>query len=209
MSPRILLVPMLTYVLACGGALDGSLTDGGGDEGDANPPASGCPSSQPLAGSACGTESIECEYGSDPRWTCNIVTTCQNGAWSSSQAKDGTCPTTSSEGCPASMNDIDVGSKCSPLGLLCNYTSSTSTSFCTCNQLGGPIFVDGGANWSCNVPSMTGCPAVRPRIGTSCAQAGMECDYSICGLPSGLGVVCDPSTSTWAEHMSGLCAGAN
>jgi hypothetical protein len=199
--------------VGCGGDVFGPTGDGGGDtqNGDGGPgPGPDCPSSVPNDGTACMANGVSCEYGGDPRWTCNNVATCANNVWSVATSDKTTCPTTNVLGCPASESSIQPGMACMPLGLSCNYSNASATSFCACIYLGGPIHVDGGngAQWQCT-NLLAGCPAERPRLGSSCTSAALDCDYAVCGAPSGLSVQCDGTTNTWVEGSPSACAQGN
>jgi len=198
---------------ACGGKTDSSPpgTDAGTD-GFVHPtPSLPCPTDQPADGASCTHDGVECEYGSDPRYTCNWVATCSNGMWSSSTSNDAWCPTPQANpaacpatyGQPGACTDSDVGAPC-------QYAEG----WCSCIFVGGPPTPDGGGpdtSWMCfDQATMTsGCPKSRPRLGTACAQGDLECDYSPCGTPSGLAVQCDSSTLTWAQSFGSPCAGAS
>jgi hypothetical protein len=64
----------------------------------------------------------------------------------------------------------------------CYYTEAR----CSCQQVclgacGAPI--DGGPaplTWVCDIPTTTGCPIPRPRLGTSCTVDPLVCDYGGC-----------------------------
>jgi hypothetical protein len=194
--------------MACGGISDNTL-DGGGDSGPG--PGKNCPSSQPKVGDGCNNESLQCEYGSDDRYVCNTILTCNGGTWDSSFS-DPSCPTKNGSSCPATMGQIIQGSACGSVPTTCDYSTSQQTSFCACTFSGGPPIFDGGGpsyTWQCSYGSMTGCPAVRPRLGESCPQPNLNCNYDICGAPTGLSVQCDATTNTWKQGFGDVCAGAN
>ena len=214
MSSRGLLVVSISILLAaCGGKSldddDGGSGDGG-NNGDSSP-GPNCPASQPKEGAICSIGGLQCEYGNDVRSTCNTVFTCDNGGvWTTTTGpSDPTCPTgTNSPSCPASAS-VATGS-CSDMGLACNYSTSSATEFCTCNSMGGPPMLDGGfgASWQCSFGTSTGCPAVRPKIGASCSQPDLDCNYDVCGAPQGLSFQCSSKTGTWIEGFADVCAGA-
>ncbi len=57
--------------------------------------ASACPLTVPAQGLPCAVTAIPCEYGDDPRWSCNTLATCTASGWSVQQ------PTTDpASGCP-------------------------------------------------------------------------------------------------------------
>ncbi len=207
----------LLAVAACGGKTDDAAGDAGnaGDAAadhatpaDAAPlPDHGCPGAQPQEGTACATETLQCEYGNDPRWTCNWVATCAKGRWSVATTNDAWCPTpaTNPAACPATFTAASQGGVCPSAGVPCDYAEG----FCTCLHYGGPPFPDAGQpadTWACNYIPGTDCPAARPRLGEPCAPAGTECDYGVCDLPSGLSVQCDLTTHTWRTGSGSPCA---
>lgn len=211
MTSRSLLVLSMILV-ACGGKSldngDGGNGDDGGNGGDSSP-GPNCPTSVPQEGASCKIDGLECEYGSDPRSTCNTVVTCMGGGWTIPKSDDPTCPTgTNSPSCPASA--AAATGSCSDMGLACNYSTSSSTEFCTCNFMGGPPMQDGGlgATWQCSFGGATGCPALRPKIGASCSQPDLNCNYDVCGAPQGLSFQCSSKTGTWVEGFGDVCAGA-
>jgi len=212
-TSRILFLALGICLAGCGGKSldngDGGNGDDGGNNADSGP-GPNCPVSVPQNASSCAIEGLECEYGSDVRSTCNTVVTCTNGGWTMPKPFDPSCPTqANSSSCPASP--AQATGTCSEMGLACNYSTSSETQFCTCNYMGGPPMLDGGtfASWQCSSGGATGCPAVRPKIGASCAQADLNCDYDVCGAPQGLSFQCSSKTGTWIEGFGDVCAGAN
>ena len=213
MNLRIALGFGLLALAACGGKTDDVVpTDAGHDEGvDAKPlPNPVCPSAVPQDGSSCSHEGVKCEYGSDPRWTCNTIAYCSSGRWSVGTTNDAWCPTPDPNppSCPASFSTAQQGAACSDPGTPCQY----SQGWCTCMWLGGPPIMDGGPEytWECSYgTTSTGCPSARPRLGTPCNMPGTSCDYGVCDQPSGLSVQCDETTHTWTDGFGAPCAGAN
>jgi len=188
---------LFVFLAACGGvALD--VSDGGG--GDSGPLGKSCPKSPPAGNDSCSVDNLECEYGSDPRWTCNTLFRCSRGVWESGNTTDPSCPTQpNSSQCPATQ----------PFGTCTNEPACRyGNTWCACTFLGGPWNVDAGANkkWIC-AQHDPDCPAVRPQIGSPCATPKLSCDYGVCGVPSGSAVRCDENTGTWATNMT-FCAGA-
>jgi len=130
------------------------IPDGGGGGGDGGPgpgPSPYCPQSEPTYGDACSKPNLECEYGSDPRSTCNDLWTCTSSGWAMAKAGDPTCPSTSSPSCPPSLSGVEVGGACGDPGAVCNYSTSSQTEWCVCGFMGGPIMMDGGSQytWQC------------------------------------------------------------
>jgi hypothetical protein len=213
MTSRIASLGVLAFIGGCGGQIDVN-PDGGGNDGgtsdgsvnDATPPGPNCPVQAPNGGSSCMIANIQCEYGSDPRWTCNAVATCTGTAWTIASENGPTCPTTNDQDCPTILGYVQQGAACAPTGTDCNYSTSSTTTFCDCTNLGGPINADGGgAVWTCSAPEPS-CPSARPHLGATCTNPGLECDYGICGVPDGLDVQCDMSTGTWVGSAGGVCA---
>lgn len=198
--------------VACGGkSVDVDVADAGAD-GPAPVPATGCPQVEPGFGGACSKLQLQCEYGGDPRSTCNHVWTCGSTGWETTFGNDPHCPSSNAASCPAQLAGVDVGGACGEAGAICNYSTTGASRWCACMFLGGPIMPDGGDNpytWQCGYPPPSGCPGVRPRLGTPCTEADLECDYSVCGVPSGLSTQCNATTGTWVTGMGSVCGGAN
>lgn len=206
---------LFTFLIACGGKTN-EQTDGGGDDGgqtDGGPqPGPDCPSAVPSEGASCKIDTLQCEYGSDPRSICNTIAVCNNGSWTYFKGGDA-CPTpaTNPPECPATFEQVQVGTQCSLMGDSCNYSTSSATRFCTCSYMGGPVDMDGGfaGTWQCGSPFETGCPTARPHIGAACSQPDQTCNYDVCGAPSGLAFQCNGQTGTWIQGFGDMCAGAN
>jgi hypothetical protein len=210
-SCRALLV-LSILIVGCGGKSldngDGG-NDGDGGNGSDSGPGPNCPTSLPQQGADCAIEGLQCEYGSDVRSTCNTVVTCASGGWTMPQPNDPSCPTVANAPqCPQSA--AAATGSCSNMGLACNYSTSSQTQFCTCEFMGGPPIEDGGTtpSWECSFGTSTGCPAVRPKIGSSCSLPDVNCSYDVCGAPQGLSFQCSSKTGTWIEGMGDVCAGA-
>ncbi len=212
MNPRALLVVGLFALAACGGKQDDPTTGDAGSDGakaDAQPLSPDCPTAQPSDGASCSHDGLSCEYGSDPRYTCNWLATCSSGTWSVSTSNDAYCPTpaTNPSACPATYGAAQQGSACTAVDVPCSYAEG----WCSCVFVGGPPIPDGGGPdsiWMCGGSLSAGCPASRPRIGTPCTASGVMCAYAPCNTPDGLAVACDPSTGTWNTTFGNMCAGA-
>jgi hypothetical protein len=192
-------------VFACGGATIDPLEDSG-EHNDATPGSDAgspyCPSSPPAQGSSCPKPNLWCEYGSDPNLACNITAQCVGGTWQV-QKPYGQCPTPPNpNNCPESFGSVPTGQLCGNLvGTTCEYPQG----FCGCAvPSGGPYPEDASAvaRWVCDSPT-PGCPMPRPKLGTSCNQNGLQCDYSPCDLPSGASLVCQDGA--WENQPYG-CA---
>jgi hypothetical protein len=178
-------VSLALLSLHCGGIVDNG--GDGGTQPDAE--SGGCPSSTPANGSACASSLLLCEYGSNPRWACDTVALCSSSGWQvSPPASD--CPT------PTCPTGVQPGASCDG-AQSCDDSSASRTAFCSCVS-GGPVHSDGGppGSWICTAAA-PGCPAVRPRLGSACAEPNLDCDYGICAGPSGLDVMC--SEGTWIQ----------
>jgi len=181
----------LIALTACGGSTAsggdaghtrdaGHERDSGADSGNTT----GCPTAQPSAGSACESPTLSCEYGSDPAISCDTVMTCEGTAWKQTQAPATSgCSKTNSAACPATFAAATgpMGQSCgAPVS--CYYTEAR----CSCQQVclgacGAPIDVGPAPlTWVCDIPTTTGCPIPRPRLGTSCTVDPLVCDYGGC-----------------------------
>lgn len=214
MTTRSLSLLFVLLAAACGGKAD-VLPDGGGSDSggsDGGPPGPDCPATAPNLGDACSKNGMQCEYGSDIRSTCNTIATCIGGKFDYSFPADPQCPTppVNPSECPATYADALSAGACSTYGTSCDYSTGSATRFCSCISFGGPILEDGGSQgtWSCSYPTQ-GCPADRPRIGATCSQPQLDCNYDSCGLPDGLTFECSASTGTWIVGPSEVCASAN
>ena len=91
--------------------------------------------------------------------------------------------------CPATYPGASQNQPCSPEGLDCSYSQGQ----CNCTI---SILVNGpNPSWQCTTPA-AGCPEPRPRIGSSCNQPNLSCDYGACA--GGIAVVCQ--NGVWAEE---------
>jgi len=211
MNARASIIAVFVSLAACGGKTTDVDDSGAPDAAADTAPNPNCPTAEPAEGDACVEEDLECEYGSDPRTTCNHITTCTSGHWSLTFGPEPSCPTPAQNpsACPSSLGAA-TGS-CDVQDTICNYSTPSATLFCTCGLIGGPILVDGGANvmWYCTPTGQSeACPLERPRVGTACTMAAATCSYDVCGLPSGLAFQCSSETMTWVVGPGEVCAGA-
>ncbi len=141
-----------------------------------------CPSSAPPPGTQCTLPDLECEYGSSIYPGCDTIAQCTSGAWQQQELTF--CPPSNSADCPPSMAAAN-GSSCQPGpygSLSCFYPNGG----CYCGSLGGPIPIepDGGyppQTWQCDDPGPQ-CPLPRPRLGTTCGDEGLNCQYLECAF---------------------------
>ncbi len=148
-----------------------------------------CPSSAPADGTSCSDEGLECEYGTALFFTCDVVATCTSGKWSIPPPPPNPCSGLETNGpsCPAKRAEVEEGVACSPQAV-CQYPEGVC--WCASDHTGAPQI------WTCYPEA--GCPAQRPRLGTTCASKGLTCDYAGCGLT----VAC--SGGRWIEG-TGAC----
>jgi hypothetical protein len=180
----------------------------GTDSGLTGPGDARCPSSPPAAGAACSIEELRCEWGNDPRFTCNARSRCYLGRWEVFDADPTKCPSTPyglPSGCP-SRTVAASGARCSSMGLFCGYPEG----LCTCMVVGGPPIPDAGTSaptWVCATLDPS-CPRPRPRIGSPCTIPDLSCDYGVCSMVDGSAFRCDGSVGRWTDGMSMPCGGA-
>jgi hypothetical protein len=144
-----------------------------------------CPSMLPTDGTACSTDQLACEYGTDPALECDTVVTCSAGAWTTTQTPftGGFCATTSAPACPASVVDVSQKSSCGGAFFECDYPTARCECGCPEGNPGGDCSTDasGGPRiWQCDTSSGTlpDCPAARPRLGAPCSQENESCSYA-------------------------------
>jgi hypothetical protein len=152
-----------------------------------------------------------CEYGDDRDWNCNVVAHCKPGnTWEMAASGNPMCPSPPlglGPGCPASHAAASQGNVCMQNEEVCSYPEG----ICVC-QPGftiGPGMPDASpppSTWQCAMPS-AGCPAFRPRIGSACSMPDLQCDYGVCGVPSGSAYQCD-AAGYWTDAFGTPCGGA-
>lgn len=190
--------------VACGGAeftsnnggIDPRTQDSGGPNGNGdsgtNPGGNDvCPPTPTMvANDTCTDRGAVCEYGPDPRVTCNTRYTCETvrQRWSVlTPSSPPACPTPKAQtgdACPADPQKEKGTHACTNAGQTCAYPSG---SFCAC------AFTNTGQMWVCDVPADSRCPSPRPRIGTTCdaAKFTAPCDYGACSkVPDGVTLQC-------------------
>lgn len=150
-----------------------------------------CPKNQPTQGAACSLATLQCEYGSDPRVSCNVVATCNSSHQWMVVATDLFCSTDGGAACPAKQADVPVGQSCSPLNLLCEYPDG----LCGCTRIAHQY-----DRWVCDKPNPQ-CPYPRPRLGTACTQDQQSCDYGSCTALGGIVEKC--VGGTWHQENFG------
>jgi hypothetical protein len=131
---------------------------------------------------------MECEYGDDPNPECNQIETCEsNDEWSYPPPGPVCIPGT----CPASYAQVPQGKQCTPQGLDCAYSEGQ------CNCADTVPVSSPGPVWQCSQPA-AGCPNPRPRIGESCTQPGLSCDYGAC--TGGIALEC--TDGSWQQAVT-------
>lgn len=176
------------------------------------PPFEACPTSVPMAGTACNGRT--CEYGTSPDPACNVIAFCDSftRAWFIENPVH--CPTS----CPQRFDERVPGAECNDPDV-CTYLEAT----CGCagaivppettgdaGNDGSVDATDDGAaadagaaeagppkigHWQCIRPG-GGCPARQPRVGTSCAKS-MTCDYGTCVF--GVPLTYECASGTWSS----------
>jgi hypothetical protein len=129
---------------------------------------------------------MQCEYGDNPNQDCNAVISCDASGWSGPSHT--ACPTGT---CPATYADVAQGQACLPQGLDCAYPQGQ------CNCAFTVPVSNSGPVWQCSTPAQ-GCPDPRPRIGSSCTQPGLDCDYGAC--TGGINLEC--VDGTWQQQAT-------
>jgi len=145
-----------------------------------------CPEMEPTNGGACPATdaALVCEYGSDPRFGCNPLYTCNAGTWV--KGATGCAPFTSGTGCPEPWNPAATpGTPCTAmLSATCSYAPEAD---CVCDT----ILNETVGTLVCDVPdpTMAACPVPRPRAGATCSAFEQQCDYGAC-RPDGVELRC-------------------
>ena len=172
-----------------GGASSGTNGSSSGSSNGSGPGGTACPSAAPNAKTACAVAGLQCEYGADPDLSCDDLATCSSGSWQLTGGSSAqTCPTPAASGaCPATYSAAETAGSCSASGTACGYPQGR----CDCAvATGGPPTVGTKATrWLCDNPG-TGCPMPRPRVGSTCTQSGLTCNYGACSIPDGVGLAC-------------------
>ena len=162
-----------------GGSGSGSGSGGGsGGSSSGSPNGPECPKKQPHDFDACPIVGLECEYGDSPNWNCDVIVTCDASGWRLPELTPA-CP---AGVCPSSFALADQEKPCTPLGFECQYAQG----FCACSYP-QPVGQPDGPLWVCTQPQGE-CPEPRPRLGDTCTQDTLVCDYASCY--GGLAVVC-------------------
>jgi hypothetical protein len=172
----------------------------------------GCPTDAPANGSSCTTASLECSWGTDPRFGCRTGGTCSSALkW---EIWEYACPEPAPK-CPATAPTS--GSKCSLAreGITCVYSSSAGTTAYTCDNCDGNLCEADNLWYATDLAS--GCPDAVPNWGASCSSPGLTCNYDwcagelVCGVDGcqytpwvdGTQVVCQDGA--WTPGGSGEC----
>jgi hypothetical protein len=176
------------------GGMEGGMTDAGPDT-LLNSPV--CPPKAPNAFLDCTPTGIVCEYGDDPNPGCNRLASCKAGGWSIAQGNAGcTSDAGLPSGCPATHADVQAGGSCTDTTLLCGYPEGR----CAC--VTGPDA--GPPQWVCEQPA-SGCSTPRPRIGESCSNDGLVCDYGACAFGTVRGGIAIKCTGGYWQETAPTC----
>jgi hypothetical protein len=138
-----------------------------------------CPVSPPAAAGVCGSEGLQCEYGTEWHVDCDVLMVCRSGRWQT-QFDGGACD----------WRYGDAGTSCSvtahppqgacAAGAQCEYAEGHCDCAASCGGNAGPA--DASASWICTPPPQPGCSAMRPRLGEGCGAGAQDadCDYRLC-----------------------------
>ncbi len=189
---RLSWVAFASVTIACGGSV---ATSDAGTDGNVGQDGSveACPSNPPTPGGSCSTNTLTCEYGTNPDPSCNQMFQCTSGAWVD-QSTGTYCPP--QQTCPGSYAQVPVNQDCTPQTLTCAYPEGE----CICTTSFGGLQKQTPA-WNC-FPKIDGCPSPRPDIGSSCTTPGQNCDYGACSGGVALGCV----NGVW-QRAEVLCPG--
>lgn len=159
------------------GGTSGTTTGAGGDMLEPR-----CPSSAPPDGSTCSSGvGVTCEYGGlGVARACSTVAVCGGDARWSTRAPDLACKGVQAQNeptCPSSYAALGLGEACpADVQDSCAYPEGQ----CKCTPCSVPDAgpMGSGKRWSCaRWPEPQGCPTPRPRIGSTCAVEGQDCNY--------------------------------
>lgn len=157
-----------------------------------------CPSSQPANGSTCNNLNLACEYSDNTLNLCTTVATCQTALDPNNPGKNewavtapaASCTTANPAACPATVDAVPIGQACTPAGTSCVYPEGK----CTCVPCD-----PSGIAWECRKFGdglETGCPTMRPLIGSKCKTPNLSCSYDLsCNVSFGPDIVC--SNGSW------------
>jgi hypothetical protein len=219
-TSMLLFTASLVAAAACKGQVVGtnSTGTGSGGQGSGGGPivgmlVSACPASAPAVGTSCTDTGLECEYGNDLDWTCNVVVHCKVGnTWEMVSGGNPMCPSHPfgiGPGCPSSHAAASMGDVCTQNEQVCGYPEG----ICVCQPgfvigPGSPDAAVPPSTWQCAMPS-TGCPPFpsRPRLGSPCSNSALSCDYGVCGVPTNTAYTCDTS-GYWIDSFGQQCGGA-
>jgi hypothetical protein len=200
----------LMAIAACGGSTADDLSTndaGNGDagtagdsavQGDGASKSDGgtaitCPSTLTAATGACPREGFVCEYA--VTWNaCADRAECRGGAWQKVEL-DCQVPPDVQKICPATRAAVPEGAACSAQAA-CLFPEGRCD--CTIPNQGGPVQIDAGRAWVCTKPG-AGCPAARPRLGSTCATEALSCNYGACSVTGGKLLRCQDGN--WQEDQ--------
>lgn len=136
-----------------------------------------CPHEEPMLGSACNEEALECSYGDSVTAYCRRYYQCSDRLWllpskwkdSCVVASIGSCPAQPNQGMACTVGDVDVFVPCEyPGGIAC---------YCLGDR---PWVVGSPGEWDCYGPPRNGsCPELLPNLGDGCTKTGLTCSYGI------------------------------
>ena len=191
-----------------GGAADGGagLTGIGGVDMSAGNGV--CPTSTPVAGSACSPAVGKCTWGDAPLLACRTSGSCTASGWQL-MAPPAYC-TSTDPGCAALLA---AGATCSDTSLVCLSSETEACSCVPCNCMDthppGPPCAEcpagqplGSLVLSCRsaLSPSAPCPSIVPNDGAACDSPGLACPQSACQDTI---AVCTDGAWKWTQ--SNLC----
>lgn len=143
-------------------------------------PGPACPAEEPVPGSGCNADGMDCTFGNSATAHCRRYYRCETGVWVFPNDRNATCSSQPASQCPrdpspegeCTAGEVDVF-------VPCEYSSGIA-----CYCLGNPVGIPGATGeWECyGPPPNPECPEILPNIGEGCARTGQFCRYGVVGL---------------------------
>ncbi|HEY3820580.1 MAG TPA: hypothetical protein VGL81_25615 [Polyangiaceae bacterium] len=161
-----------------------------------------CPTKAPRAGSACSDASLLCSWGSDPRFGCRTIESCDGSTWQSvgdsCSSREPSCPRSAPTPPDSGLDTCTAAD----LGLTCVYAHEAYT----CAPCQGTLCRNENYWQTDSLP--TGCPAAEPNFGASCiVPSGTRCNYNACASDGaddyGASMTC--TGGFWTAYKGTIC----